>query len=61
MVPNDPENNSSSKYYEIDQIHDIKIPHKNDLQPLFHISAYSFVKRFDDFQNLELHTKILTE
>ena len=38
---NDPENISSSKYYDIDQMQNIKIPHKNKSPSLFHINACS--------------------
>ena len=49
---NDPEKISSSKYYDIEEICNIEIPHKNKLLPLFHINAYSLNKNFDDLQHL---------
>ena len=49
---NDPETNSSSKYYDIEEIYNFKIPHKNKSLPLFHINACSLNKKFDDFQHL---------
>ena len=39
---NDPENISASKYYDIDEMHNFKIPQKNKSIFLFHI------KNFDD-------------
>ena len=41
---NDPENIFSSKYYDIDEMHNIKISHKNKLLPLFHINSCSLNK-----------------
>ena len=45
---NDPEKISSSKYYDIDEMHNIKIPRKNKSISLFHINACSLNKNFDD-------------
>ena len=43
---------ASSKYYDIDEMHNIKIPHKNKFLSLFHINACSLYKNFDDLQHL---------
>ena len=45
---NDSEKNSSSKYYDIEEMHNIEIPHNNKSLPLFHINACSLNKNFDD-------------
>ena len=49
---NDPEKISSSKYYDIEEIHNIEIPHDNKSLSLFHINACSLNKNFDDLQHL---------
>ena len=49
---NDPEKVCSSKYYDIEEMHNIKIPHKNKLLSLFPINACSLNKNFDDLQHL---------
>ena len=49
---NDPEKIASSKYYDIDEMHNIEIPHKNKSLSLFHINACSLNKNFDDLQHL---------
>ena len=49
---NDPEKIASSKYYDIDEMHNIEIPHKNKLLSLFHINASSLNKNFNDLQHL---------
>ena len=49
---NDPEKVCSSKYYDIEEIRNIEIPHKNKSLFLFHIDACSLNKNFDDVQNL---------
>ena len=54
---NDPEKISSSKYYDIKEMHNIEIPHNNKLLSLFHISACSVIKNFDDLQHLLSCTK----
>ena len=54
---NDPEKIASSKYYDIDEMHNIKIPHKNKPLSLFHINACSLSKNFDDLQHLLSCTK----
>ena len=38
----------SCKYYDIEEMHDIEIPHRNKLLSLFHINACSLHKNFDD-------------
>ena len=48
----DPEKISSSKYYDIEEMHNIEIPHKNKLLSLFHINACSLNKNVDDLQHL---------
>ena len=48
---NDSEKISSSKYYDIEEMHDIEIPHKNKSLSIFHINACSFSKSFDDLQH----------
>ena len=53
----DPENVCSSKYYDIEEMHNIKIPHKNKSLSLFHINACSLNKNFDDLQHLLNCTK----
>ena len=54
---NDPEKISSSKYYDIEEMHSIVIPHKNKSLSLFHINACSLNKNFDDLQHLLSCTK----
>ena len=54
---NDPEKISSSKYHDIDEMHNIKIPHKNKSLSLFHINACYLNKTFDDLQHLLSTTK----
>ena len=44
---NDPEKIASSKYYDIDEMHNIEIPYKNKPVYLFHINACSCSKNFD--------------
>ena len=45
---NDPEKVCSSKYYDIEEMHNIQISHKNKSLSLFHINACSLNKNFDD-------------
>ena len=45
---NDPENISSSKYYDIDEMHNVETPNKNKSLFLFHINACSLNKNSDD-------------
>ena len=47
----------SSKYYDIEEMHNIEIPYKNKLLSLFHINACSLNKNFDDLQYLLSYTK----
>ena len=47
----------SSKYYDIEEMHNIQIPHKNKSLSLFHINACSLNKNFDDLQHLLNCTK----
>ena len=54
---NDPEKISSSKYYDIEEMRNIEIPHKNKSLSLFHINACSLNKNFDDLQHLLSCTK----
>ena len=54
---NDFEKISSTKYYDINWMHNIKIPQKNKSLSLFHINACSLNKNFDDFQHLLSSTK----
>ena len=55
---NDPEKIASSKYYDIDELHNTEITHKNKPLFLFHINACSLSKNFDDHQHLLSCTKI---
>ena len=43
---------SSSKYYDINEMHNIKIHQKNRSLPLFHVKACSLNKNFDGLQHL---------
>ena len=45
---NNPEKVCSSKYYDIEEMHNIKIPHKNKSLSLFYINACPLNKNFDD-------------
>ena len=54
---NDPEKICSSKYYDIEEMGNIEIPHKNKSLSLFHINACSLKKNFDDLQLLVSCTK----
>ena len=49
----DAEKITSSKYYDIYEMHNIEIPHKNKLLSLFYLNACSLSKNFDD-----LHLRI---
>ena len=53
----DPEQIASFKY-EINEMHNIEISHKNKSLSLFHINACSLNKNFDDLQHLLNCTKI---
>ena len=54
---NDPEKMSSSKYYGIEEMHNIEILHNNKSLSLFRIKACSLNKKFDDLQHLLSCTK----
>ena len=54
---NDPEKISSSKYYDIEEMHTIDIPCKNKSLSLFYINACSLNKNFNDIQHLSSCTK----
>ena len=54
---NYPENVYSSKYYGIEEMHNILISHKNKSLSLFHINACSLNKNYDDLQRLLNCTK----
>ena len=41
-----------SKYYDIEEIHNIEISHRNKLLSLFHINVCFLNKNFDDLQHL---------
>ena len=43
---------ASFKYYDIDEMHNIEIPHNNKSLSLFHINTSSLNKYFDDLQHL---------
>ena len=49
---NNPEKVCSSKYYDIEEMHNIKIPHKNKSLSLFYINTCSLKKKFDNLQYL---------
>ena len=49
---NDPEKIVSSKYYDIDEMHNIEIPHKNKSLSLFPLNVCSLNKNFDYLQHL---------
>ena len=48
---------NKNKYYDIDEMHDIKILQKNKSLSLFHINAYSLNNNFDEPQHLLSSTK----
>ena len=54
---NDPEKICSSKCYDIEEMGNIQILHKNKSLSLFHINACSLNKSFDDLQHLFSYTK----
>ena len=54
---NNPEKVCSSKYYDIEEMQNIKIPHKNKSLSLYYINACSLNKNFDDLQHLLNCTK----
>ena len=49
---NDPEKISSSKYYDVEEMHNIEIPHNNKSLSLFHKNPSSLNKNFDDLRHL---------
>ena len=52
---------ASSKYYDIDEMHNIEIPHKNKPLSLFHIKPCSLSKKSDDLKlSWVALTKLLT-
>ena len=57
---NVPEKIASFKYYDIDEMHNIEIPHKYKSLSIFHINSCFLNKNFDDLQHLLSCTKILT-
>ena len=54
---NSPEKVCSSKYFDIEEIYTIKIPHKNKSLSLFHVNACPLNKNFDDLQHCLKCTK----
>ena len=54
---NGPENKSSSEYFEIDKMNNIKIPNKHKFLCLFLINACFLHKNYDNFQHLLSCTK----
>ena len=48
----DLENTVSSKYYDIEELHNLKITNKSKLLSLFHVNACSLNKNFDNLQHL---------
>ena len=48
----DPENTISSKYYDIDELQNLKITNSSYSLSLFHINACTLSKNFDDLQHL---------
>ena len=56
---NDPENVIQSKYYDIDELQQLKIPNKEKSLSLFHINSCSLNKNFEELQNL-LQSTILS-
>ena len=49
---NDPENVIQSKYYDIDELQQLKIPNKEKSLSFFHINSCSLNKNFEELQNL---------
>ena len=54
---NNPEKVCSSKCHDIEEMHNIEIPHKNKSLSMFHINAFSLAN-FGDLQHLLNCTKI---
>ena len=47
-----------SKYYDIDELHQLEIPNKEKSLSLFHINSCSLNKNFEELQNLLQSTNI---
>ena len=47
-----------SKYYDIDELQQLKIPNKEKSLSFFHINSCSLIKDFEELQNLLQSTKI---
>ena len=56
---NEPEKITSSKFYDIYEMHKFETPHKNKLLSLFHTNPCSLNKNFDDLQYLLSCTKTI--
>ena len=54
----DPENTVSSKYYDVDELQNLKITNKSKSLSLFHINSCSLSNNFDDLQHLLSCTNI---
>ena len=54
---NNPEKVCSSKYYDIEDMHNNEMPHKNESLSLVHINACCLNKNFHDLQHLLNFTK----
>ena len=48
----EPENTVSSKYYDVEELQNLKMTNKSKSLSLFHINACSPGKNFDDLQHL---------
>ena len=58
---NDPEKIATSKYYDIDEMHNIEIPHTKKSLSLFRISACSLSKNFDELHYKEIDIIAVSE
>ena len=54
----DPENVVQSKYFDIDELQQLKIPNKEKSLSFFHINSCSLNKNFEELQNLLQSTNI---
>ena len=54
-INNDHENVVQFKFYDIDAVQNMKIPNKGKSLALFHISACSLKKKFDNLEHLLRH------
>ena len=54
----DPENVIQSKYYDIDEFQQLKIPNKEKSLSFFHINSWSLNKKFEELQNSLQSTNI---